>query len=252
MMIGPTTRSTKSSSIKSKERTGVLEEKCIFCDKKEKKHLGSRQPLHLCLTTNIEDTIKSDAAALGDIEFLSRIEAYGSFAAKEVRYHQICRAGYSSRAKVALKKRLPKSEMQVKRELHEKAFELTRSFIEDKIILKEEVHKVDDLHQQYLYWLEELDENEETRDIAYLPHHLVEKIQKEMGNIVSFAQHPSKSIRRIIFKSTIAVEKALLDSFNQHKTQKAAVRDIANVFRREVKTAKRTPLPLNVTVGYHI
>lgn len=142
--------------------------------------------------------------------------------------------------------------MQIKRELHEKAFEFTRSFIEDQILLKEEVHKIDDLHQQYLHYLKELDENEDTRDTAFLQHHLVEKIQKEMGNVVSFAQHPSRSIRRIIFKSTISVEKALLDSFNQHKTQKATVRDVANLLRREIQTAKRTPLPLNLTVGLRI
>ena len=95
------------------------------------------------------------------------------------------------------------------REVHEKAFDLTRSFIMDKILQKEEVHKVTDLHQQYLYWLEELDPNEtiQENERTYIPHHLVEKVQPEFGELVQFVQHSSRPIGKIVFKSTMSVEK---------------------------------------------
>lgn len=51
-----TNRSMRSKSMHKSAvaRTGVLEKKCIFCEKELKKHKGKKQALQLCMTKKLK------------------------------------------------------------------------------------------------------------------------------------------------------------------------------------------------------
>ena len=68
---------------------------CIFCTKKDKKQNGSKQKLVLVKTGDFEEKIKKYATALGDQALLSKLGSV-DFAAKEMRYHGICRTKYQT------------------------------------------------------------------------------------------------------------------------------------------------------------
>ena len=90
-----------NSALKSSNTRGILEERCIFCEKKDREHKGCKEKLHLCQSKNIESSIRSDAEAANDVEFLGKMSAL-DFVTKEVRY-QLCRIDYSNKAKSAAK-----------------------------------------------------------------------------------------------------------------------------------------------------
>ena len=75
---------------------------CILCTKKDKKHKGSKQKLVTVETDKLEETIKGYARCLDDQKLLSKL---GSFVAKEIRYHSICRTKCQTASEQASKKR---------------------------------------------------------------------------------------------------------------------------------------------------
>lgn len=146
----PRERQLRSNSgMKSTSGTGILEEKCIFCEKKDRKHKGCREKLHLCITTAIQESIFEEAKQLRDTNFISKISGI-DFIAKEVRYHQICRVEYSNKAKSSKKVKDSSSQFWKIRNAHKKAFESLCLFIEETIIKNEQVFFLSDLHSHYL------------------------------------------------------------------------------------------------------
>ena len=92
--------SRSKSNIKAATSTGVLEEKCIFCEKKHKKAPGGKgvhQKLQRCLTEAIQESIVKDAQDLNDLAFPGKIAGV-DFVAKEVMYHPCCRVFYTNKA----------------------------------------------------------------------------------------------------------------------------------------------------------
>lgn len=57
----------------SNSRTGILEEKCIFCEKKDRKNKGQKEKLYLCQSQNMEMGIRQDAVKVKDLNFLGKI-----------------------------------------------------------------------------------------------------------------------------------------------------------------------------------
>lgn len=151
--------------MKSRSSSGVLEDSCIFCQKKVRRHGGKKEKLHLCLTTTLQETVESQAKVLNDVEFLGRISGV-DFVAKEVKYHQICKVNYGNRANAAeMKARPRKGEWHEKRNVHESAFSSICSIVQSSIIKEGSVWRMADLHQQYVTSLEEMRSDEQVVNI---------------------------------------------------------------------------------------
>ena len=211
-----------TSVLKSESRTGILEAKCILCKKKDRKHKGVKEKLVQCLTKNIEVGIRNDAKTLGDVKLLGDIVDI-DFVAKEVRYHQICRVEYANRAKAEnSKKGKPPSDhhWHVSREAHALAFTSICSFVDDLIIKSEEVHFFNDVYRHYMSFLEDSCEMDyDSLATVYKPHHLLIKIQQHYGDTLQvLSLPPGRGVGRIIFKSSMSMENAILKTVDKGKS----------------------------------
>lgn len=211
-----------SSTLKANTRTGILEEKCIFCKKKDRKHKGVKEKLVQCQTKNIELSIRNDAKTLGDVDFLGEINAM-DFVAKEAKYHQICRVEYANRAKEKNKKKTEPArdhQWHIMREAHKNAFTSICSFIDDLIVKSEEVHLVNDVYRHYISFIEDSCETDyDSLAADYKPHHLLKKITEKYGDELKvISLPPGKGVGKIIFKSSMSAEKAILKTFENSKS----------------------------------
>ena len=115
---------SKSTLASGSSSTGIMQKICIFCTKKDKKQNGSKQKLVLVKAGDFEEKIKKYATTPGDQALLSKLGSL-DFAAKEMRYHAICRTKYQTAAeqvsKTSQKKELAKSSINIShrgREVH--------------------------------------------------------------------------------------------------------------------------------------
>ncbi len=103
-------RSVNVHGIGSSPSSGVLEKKCIFCKRVQKKVKGKWQPLTQCTLDSAEDLINNMIKQRGD-DNLNVLVGNISFHAKEVHYHHKCRQDYVNEANRTEKAKVP-SEME--------------------------------------------------------------------------------------------------------------------------------------------
>lgn len=113
--------------------TGVLEKQCIFCKGPYRKHFKTGfETLSSCETIQAQDSIITAARIIEDTQFLREYESI-DFVAKEVKYHNTCRARYISKGN----KLDTKEEAVIKAMRRETAFKRLIYHINSEICIKE-------------------------------------------------------------------------------------------------------------------
>ncbi len=232
----------------SNSRTGILEEKCIFCEKKDRKNKGQKEKLYLCQSLNMEMGIRQDAVKVKDLNFLGKISTL-DFVAKEVRYHQLCRIEFANKAKAEEKKmNVKNAEWHQSRKVHNTAFESLSSFIDGIIIKEEEVHLLSDLHRDYMSIYEEADGGMTQHKSNFTEHHLAEKISKHYGEKVRIENFPVFGAGKLVFSSSISSEEALLKTTDPSQSALKKIREVALLLRKEILNLVKKPLPEKLTL----
>lgn len=210
------TKSNTSTCINT--RTGVFEKKCVFCDKTNKKTNYRKETLQLCATFSFQEGVWKDALAIQDSVLLRKIHNI-DFIAKEVRYHNSCRTELSDKAKAINKKKENEKKQFYGRDkkIRKSAFDATITFVEEKIMKNEEVHRIADLSNQYLTWLVEFgfsDEKVESEAVRKHKYVLLDKLLTHFGDLLSSVKHPKPFVGKILFKSTMTVQVAIRKTFS--------------------------------------
>ena len=140
--------------------------KCLFCNKKAKKHQGHKQKLLQVATANFESSIRQYAQWLNDQPMLTKIRNI-DFVAKEVLYHGIGRVQYQKSAesskyhceKKSLIEMGPSVSSSIKitsqtdwheaRRIHNEAFEALCFYVDDTVIKNNQVIHLTDLNSRY-------------------------------------------------------------------------------------------------------
>ncbi len=220
--------------------------------KKDRKHKGCKEKLHLCQSKNIEDGIRADAEAANDVDFLGKIRTL-DFVAKEVRYHHLCWIEYSNKTKFLTKSENPYDKEDGWHQTHKahgEAFKSLLSFIEE-IVMNEEVHTLDDLHRHYIAIYEEVYEG--TDDNAFkkfLTHHLQRKILNFYGDKIKIENFSKYDSGKMVFSAKICLEQAGQMTMDPVQLARKKTRKIALLLRKEIQSAIKKPLPKNLKLKH--
>lgn len=145
-----------------------------------------------------------------------------------MKYPHSCRVSPADRAKSFKKKEEPKlrTEWHAARGIHDKSIKCCCDFIEDYIITKEEVHQIQDMHQQYITCLKEfvLESKIEVNRDNYRLEKVEQKNLRHFGDRIKIMDHSIKAIGKVIFKSTMAVKLAFRKALDEDKSLAVQVR----------------------------
>ena len=133
-------RSLRSASTVTTARTGFFENKCIFCNKTQKKVKQQQQQLIQVITFEIQQSILNEATELADVDLLRKVNGV-DLIAKEAKYHKSCRVTYANKANAAIreKKNTNINERQRVADIRKEAFASTVSFVQKRVLDDEQV-----------------------------------------------------------------------------------------------------------------
>ena len=206
--------------------TGVLKKNCIFCNGLDRKHFPSGfETLSPCETIQAQDSILNAARQLNDKDFLREYE-HIDFIAKEVNYHNTCRARYIAKGtKVQIKE---KGSTYAQR--RESAFLRIISYIDSEIFLKEISKKLVDVNQTYIEFLKE---EEGREDPTSEPYNLLSKIKAHYGSKFQVDQESKKQ------GTYLSITKDAMDN---------EIKNVALFLRGKIQKLRENKLPNPITV----
>ena len=163
------------------------------------------------------------------------------------KYHTLCRVNYSKQSKKKSQDHDQTSEWHKTRKEHEKA--LTKALIDEQILKNEEVLRAQDIYQKYLKWLQEFGGNEAViQEEFYKLHHFLEKIEAFYKEKIKWTNHPNKDVGKILFKTTMPIEKAFQTTFPEETDEDTIIGRAAFIIRKAILNAERNKLPANLSV----
>ena len=170
------------------------------------------------------------------------------FVAKELQYHRICRLNYFNRAQAA-RKLATSMEDKAKsvRQAHKCAFQNLSSCIKLNILEKEEVHSLLELYNHYMSLFVEFTE-ETHHGNGFTIGHLEERIMKRFGDQVIITRRNRKRKGKIVFSSQMDTKVAIKQFYENSMGNTIQVRQVASMLRHEIRNAKKTELPSQLTV----
>ena len=203
--------STNTRSSKTKlnvSHTGVLEHKCIFCQKSRvynaKKRGGFYENISSCQTKMAEQTIKK-AFQWDPSPTLRNEYGYTDFLAKEVHYHDSCKTRYVLKMK-SLSKFSDDRGHEGLVEKRQKAYEELQRFIESEIFIQKKSLPLALLNDKFL----ELQRREHIRNPSSKPDHLLEKLKSHFGDKLD-AKMRSKKEGYLLSIAKDAMEKQIME-----------------------------------------
>ena len=243
---------TRSSNVlPSASSTGVFQQVCIFCNKKDKKHKGVKQKLTQASTDCFEKNIKDYARLLEDHEMLLKIQNE-DFVSKEVHYHPICRVTYQNRVEdrksksgVAQEKQ-PETLWHIARETHQKAFEAVCVYVEDVILNNNEILLTNDVTNEYRMLLAEIGKTR-LDEVIYNTQKLEQKLLQQFQDRIVIIKGKTRR-GNIIFSNLMSAEEALRKEHSTKTKLMVKLRDTAFLLREEIMATENKKLPENLKI----
>ena len=240
----PVTRS--SNILPQTSSSGVYDQVCIFCNKKDKKFKGTKQKLIQASSTAIQESINRQAKLLNDNEMLLKVQGQ-DFVSKEVLYHQICRTNYQNRTEKHISsKKLPNkdiindTEWHISREIHAHSFESLCSFIDESVIENKNVHATSEVNNIYLSILaDKMSCNVD--NITSTTQKLEEKLISKYKDRIKIMKGKTKR-GSIIFSSEMNVEEAFRRENSSQTKFDMQLKQIAYKIREAIMLAEHRPI----------
>ena len=243
---------TKRSDITSPKpsKTGIFPNACLFCNQQRKRVSGEEQKLVNVETKNFENSIRKYVEWKNDVLLSARLSGV-DFAAKEIKYHAICRLQYQTEAEGMHNQALRAAGMvsvsdegtsvwHQNRQAHKKAFEALCSYLQEVVIENKEVLLLTEVNNYYQHLLHEFQGND--IEVTSSAQKLEEKIKKHYEEKISIVNGKKKR-GNIIFGCSLSLEEAVQKLNVKGDDVKAKVRDIALLLREEINKAERCALP---------
>ncbi|KZR98501.1 Uncharacterized protein APZ42_006050, partial [Daphnia magna] len=139
---------------------------------------------------------------------------------------------------------------QRKTDVCERAFQTTTAFMETKLFFFGDVLRMADILRHYFFALEEFGlcdadiEKENAKKIR-----LGEKFLIHFGGRVKSFIHPTISIGKIVFKSTLSMDEALSTKFGKDKKIPVKIRNAAYILRNVIFKQPKKAFSTKVTVN---
>jgi hypothetical protein len=237
------------TSPKPSSSSGVFPLMCIFCGLEKKKSRGVFQKLSSALTTNFEEKIKKYAQWKNDQKMLAQISDI-SFAAKEVKYHGLCRLQYEREAK-----RTPQGIQQTgsfeeektltywhkTRLAHQEAFGILKEYLRRSVVDENEVQMLIDINNHYRDIFKEITGNE-FDETNHTVQKLEGKIRSEFGEEIHISKGATKR-GNIIYNSSLSVEEVIRKESLHNQKDEVKVREVAFLLRKKIMEMEYDPLP---------
>ena len=204
---------------------------CLFCDKDTITVKRVKQSLVKCVNKCAEESIRSAAIATNDEVLLGKISQQ-DLVAKEAHYHNHCRRNYTRNQS----RHVPHegSESSKTQQAHGDAFEYLCTYIEEQIMVGQNVERMTMLRERYLAYL--LEHYPAEYNENYKTYKLKEKLIKHFAGKLCFWQPSYKS--ELVYAADTqgqAVEMA----FELAASEEKRLQESAMILRRQVINSQR-------------
>ena len=251
----PLRQTRSASNIKSDPRTGVLLPKCIYCEKSDKRMLRchKREKLVLSSSDEISKSILRCARTLEDNRIFTLLGGSDDFIAKEVRYHPSCDSKFRMKAQHVLEKKNKsqvfneENDFIVLRAIHKKAFEFLTEHIQQVVIDKREVHRMNDIKQHYMSLVTEIGGKDWENLNVYI-HKIKEKLLDHFKDRLTICMGFNMN-EQIIFNSQLNPEEVISKENCSTIRKQVQIKNSAFFLRNVIMKANKQYLNENITIS---
>lgn len=236
----PKTTTRQNSTLPATTSSGILSEKCIFCNLAGRKKVkGKYEYLSECLTKEGSEAILRAAEARKDQRLLAICRS-GDLIAKEAKYHRGCRKEYVDNAESEIDKDTHTST----RQLINIAFQRVVNFVKDEIITEKRTHLLSKLLD--LYSIEYTGAGALQSDAdRYTAQNLSKKLLGHFGESITIRLLNNRD-GNIVYNANLSFPEArerMLD--DKYKT----IRDAALQLRAIIQSVPKTNTPVDISIS---
>jgi hypothetical protein len=191
------------------------------------------------MTDDAQDLIKLRANEKNDFDLRGRIDDY-DLAAKECRYHESCRRGYtranpnmSCTTDVDLESGASVGNLSELKAAYDSAFQSLCHYIQLNLFQKKQIERLSMLRQHYLSYMEV------NFPHFHNPQHTAQKLKHKLvshfGDKLRFWLPQSVCKSELVFSASLDIGEAVEAAFNASSSETAILKQAASILRRNIK-----------------